>query len=215
MPGETTLVVPDDTDDRPAPEHDPRPPRRGRSDAVVRGRVHAARTSSTRRTTKVVLAPQQTAALDRAALRLGRPEGARRRSSAARTCRRATALEEGGLRITSTLDVTLQAIAEKWVKAAAFVPNARNPGGAPQDLGLTYEPWMQNLRGKDLHNGALVAIDYQTGEIDRLRRQRGLLRDDAHARVPAPVRRRRQRLAPAGIGVQAVQLPDRASTTRR
>ena len=24
---------------------------------------------------------------------------------------------------------------------------------------------MKNLRGKDLHNGAIVAIDYQTGEI--------------------------------------------------
>ena len=24
---------------------------------------------------------------------------------------------------------------------------------------------MKNLRGKDIHNGALVALDYQTGEI--------------------------------------------------
>ena len=27
------------------------------------------------------------------------------------------------------------------------------------------EPWMENLRNKDLHNGALVALDYQTGEL--------------------------------------------------
>ena len=25
--------------------------------------------------------------------------------------------------------------------------------------------WVKNLRGKDVHNGALVAIDYQTGEL--------------------------------------------------
>ena len=25
--------------------------------------------------------------------------------------------------------------------------------------------WMKNLRGKDIHNGALVALDYQTGEL--------------------------------------------------
>ena len=32
-------------------------------------------------------------------------------------------------------------------------------------LGLTYEPWMRNLRDKTLRNGALIAMDYQTGEI--------------------------------------------------
>ncbi|HEY6058674.1 MAG TPA: penicillin-binding transpeptidase domain-containing protein, partial [Candidatus Limnocylindrales bacterium] len=30
---------------------------------------------------------------------------------------------------------------------------------------LTYEPWMQHLRAKDVNNGALVALDYETGEI--------------------------------------------------
>ena len=27
------------------------------------------------------------------------------------------------------------------------------------------EPWMANLKNKDLHNGALVAVDYETGEL--------------------------------------------------
>ena len=79
------------------------------------------------------------------------------------------ALEQGGLRVTTTLDVNLQKIAEKWVAAAATVPNAKTLDGstkAAKALGFkTLEPWMRNLRNKDLHNGALVALDYQTGEL--------------------------------------------------
>jgi membrane peptidoglycan carboxypeptidase len=74
-------------------------------------------------------------------------------------------LEAGGLRVTTTLDVNLQKIAEKWVKAAALIPNSNSPQRRAQELGLKYQPWMKNLRGKDLHNGALVATDYQTGQI--------------------------------------------------
>jgi membrane carboxypeptidase/penicillin-binding protein len=40
------------------------------------------------------------------------------------------------------------------------------PRPRPQGTGFkTLEPWMRNLRNKDLHNGALVALDYQTGEL--------------------------------------------------
>jgi membrane peptidoglycan carboxypeptidase len=79
------------------------------------------------------------------------------------TCKQ---LEIGGLRVTTTLDVTLQKIAEKWVKAAAIVPHAKDPTAAAKALGFkTLEPWMANLRSKNLRNSALVAIDYQTGEL--------------------------------------------------
>ena len=74
-------------------------------------------------------------------------------------------LAQGGLRVTTTLDTRLQKIAEKWVKAAAIVPHAKDPKAAAKALGLPYQPWMANLRNKDLRNGALVAQDYQTGEI--------------------------------------------------
>jgi membrane peptidoglycan carboxypeptidase len=76
-----------------------------------------------------------------------------------------TALEQGGLTITTTLDVRLQAIAEKWVQAAAIVPNSKNPAALAKSLKLPYAQWMRNLRGKDVHNGAMVALDYQTGEL--------------------------------------------------
>ncbi len=76
------------------------------------------------------------------------------------------ALDLGGLRVTTTLDVGLQRIAEKWVKAAAIVPHAKNPTAAAKALGFSkLEPWMQNLRNKNLRNSALVALDYQTGEL--------------------------------------------------
>jgi membrane peptidoglycan carboxypeptidase len=75
-------------------------------------------------------------------------------------------LESGGLRITTTLDLKLQKIAEKWVKAAAIVPNAKNPDQAAVEAGFKKAaPWMLNLRGKQIRNGALVALDYQTGEL--------------------------------------------------
>jgi membrane peptidoglycan carboxypeptidase len=79
------------------------------------------------------------------------------------TCDR---LEQGGMRVTTTLDANLQKIAEKWVRAAAIVPKAKDPAVAAKALGFKkLEPWMANLRNKTLRNGALVALDYQTGEL--------------------------------------------------
>jgi membrane peptidoglycan carboxypeptidase len=74
-------------------------------------------------------------------------------------------LEQGGFKITTTLDVRLQKLAEKWVKAAAVVPKAKDPAAAAKALGLTYAQWMKNLRASEVNNGALVAVDYQTGQI--------------------------------------------------
>ena len=51
----------------------------------------------------------------------------------AETC---TAMENGGLRVTTTLDAGLQKIAEKWVQAAAIVPHAKNPAAAAKALGF-------------------------------------------------------------------------------
>jgi peptidoglycan glycosyltransferase len=75
------------------------------------------------------------------------------------------ALEQGGFRVITTLDTGLQAVAETWVKAAAIVPKAQDPAAAAAALGLEYADWMANLVDKDVNNGALVAIDYQTGEL--------------------------------------------------
>jgi peptidoglycan glycosyltransferase len=80
------------------------------------------------------------------------------------TCPR---LEAGGLTVTTTLDMKLQAMAEHWVRGAAIVPNSKRPADLAKQLKIPggYAQWMKNLRGKDVHNGALVAIDYQTGQL--------------------------------------------------
>ena len=77
------------------------------------------------------------------------------------------ALAAGGLTITTTLDTKLQTIAERWVQAAAVVPNAKDPAALAKRLKIPdgFAPWMRNLKGKDVNNGAMVALDYQTGEI--------------------------------------------------
>jgi membrane peptidoglycan carboxypeptidase len=75
-------------------------------------------------------------------------------------------LDNGGLRVTTTMDLNLQKIAEKWVKVAAIVPHSGNPRRAAERIGFDdYEPWMRNLEDKNVRNGALVAVDYQTGEL--------------------------------------------------
>ncbi|MGZ8515375.1 MAG: transglycosylase domain-containing protein, partial [Candidatus Limnocylindrales bacterium] len=75
-------------------------------------------------------------------------------------------LDAGGFRVITTLDVKLQKIAEKWVRAAAVVPHSKDPAAAAKALGFDkLPPWMANLRNKALRNGALVAYDYQTGEL--------------------------------------------------
>ena len=74
---------------------------------------------------------------------------------------------------------------------------------------------MANLTNKDLRNGALVALDYQTGELVAYVGSANYYATLDQARVPAAVRRRRQGLPPARLGVQAVQLRDRHRRPRR
>ncbi|MHB8958065.1 MAG: transglycosylase domain-containing protein [Candidatus Limnocylindrales bacterium] len=74
-------------------------------------------------------------------------------------------LERGGLNIQTTLDWKLQGIAQKWVKAAAILPHQSNPAAYAKKIGVPYQAWMRNLTNKSLYNGALIAEDYQTGQI--------------------------------------------------
>jgi membrane peptidoglycan carboxypeptidase len=79
------------------------------------------------------------------------------------------AVETGGYRVLTTLDWNAQKLAEKYVYASSVIPQL--PYGQARkemrrlDLGAADRGWVNNLRGKDLHNGALVAIDYRTGDV--------------------------------------------------
>ncbi|MEO5885174.1 MAG: transglycosylase domain-containing protein [Candidatus Limnocylindrales bacterium] len=76
------------------------------------------------------------------------------------------ALERGGLRVTTTIDLAVQRSAERWVALAARVPHRKDPAAAAKGLGFEdYPAWVRNLEDKDIRNGALVALDYQTGEL--------------------------------------------------
>ncbi len=74
---------------------------------------------------------------------------------------------------------------------------------------------MANLRDKNLRNGALVAQDYQTGEIVAY-----VGSADYYARTSRPEFQPQYDVAgkgypPAGLGVQAVQLRDRHRRSAR
>ncbi len=76
------------------------------------------------------------------------------------------ALDAGGLRVITTLDVRLQRIAEKWVRAAAIVPHARTrPPRRRRSASTSSNRGWPTCSSKALRNGALVAYDYQTGEL--------------------------------------------------
>jgi membrane peptidoglycan carboxypeptidase len=130
---------------------------------VLTGNQYGARDFEAAKNERIALTPQA-----RAQFRAPhfiwavRAELADRLCSGEPTC---PALERGGLRIISTLDWDVQQMAEKWVTAAILVPKADNPQAAAQALGVPYADWMQDLAEMEVNNGALVALDYQTGEV--------------------------------------------------
>jgi membrane peptidoglycan carboxypeptidase len=79
------------------------------------------------------------------------------------------AVETGGYRVLTTLDWNAQKLAEKYSYAASVIPQL--PYGEARremrrlHLGPADRAWVTNLRGKDLHNSALVAVDYRTGDV--------------------------------------------------
>ncbi|MFP5342657.1 MAG: transglycosylase domain-containing protein [Candidatus Limnocylindria bacterium] len=78
-------------------------------------------------------------------------------------------LETSGYRVITTVDWRAQRIAEKWVAATAIAPTLSAQQTAAMlkrlKIGSADRRWITALRGKDLHNGALVAMDYRTGDV--------------------------------------------------
>ncbi len=82
--------------------------------------------------------------------------------TAADTC---PAVDTGGYQVTTTLDWRLQQMAEKWTEAGARAPNVSDTAGYLKRLGIPYQPWIANMKGKGVQNAALAAIDYRTGQV--------------------------------------------------
>jgi membrane peptidoglycan carboxypeptidase len=76
-------------------------------------------------------------------------------------------INTGGYTVTTTLNYKMQRIAEKWVYAAAIIPNLKNPDKVLKDRGIPRREWgwIKGLRGHNIHNAAGGVIDYRTGEV--------------------------------------------------
>jgi membrane peptidoglycan carboxypeptidase len=91
-------------------------------------------------------------------------------------------LERGGYRVVTTLDWRAQRIAEKYLTAAAIAPNTSRRAAerlySRSKIPARERSWLRDLRGKDLHNAALVALDYRTGDVLAYVGSAGYARDD-------------------------------------
>jgi membrane peptidoglycan carboxypeptidase len=91
-------------------------------------------------------------------------------------------VDTGGYKVVTTLDANMQKSAEKWLKAYVMCPNQATPAAdiaCLADLGITAKSDPYNysriigpsststvgLRNGNIHNGALIAVDYRTGQV--------------------------------------------------
>jgi membrane peptidoglycan carboxypeptidase len=76
-------------------------------------------------------------------------------------------IDTGGFQVFTTLDYRMQRIVEKWVYAAAIIPNVSNPDTVLKQRGIPRSEWswIKGLRGHNIHNAAAGVMDYRTGEV--------------------------------------------------
>ena len=76
-------------------------------------------------------------------------------------------IDTGGYRVTTTLDWKMQSTVEKWLYATARAPNTSGTAAQLKALKIPSRDWgwIQNLRGKNIHNGAAAVMDYRTGQV--------------------------------------------------
>ncbi|MEO8208023.1 MAG: transglycosylase domain-containing protein, partial [Chloroflexota bacterium] len=76
-------------------------------------------------------------------------------------------VDTGGYRIITTLDWSMQQVVDKWLYAAARVPNFTDPAATLADLGIPKADWkwIQNLKGGKIGNAASAVLDYRTGQV--------------------------------------------------
>ena len=92
------------------------------------------------------------------------------------------AVETGGYRVITTLDWDAQKLAEKYLYGAAIIPNMPRARAdkalKSMDFSRLDRAWIRALRGKDIHNGALVALDYRRGDVLAYVGSAGYYRED-------------------------------------
>ena len=92
------------------------------------------------------------------------------------------AVETGGYRVITTLDWDAQQLAERYLYGAAIIPNLPRARAdkllKSMDFNREDRAWIRALRGKDIHNAALVAIDYRHGDVLAYVGSAGYYRED-------------------------------------
>jgi peptidoglycan glycosyltransferase len=76
--------------------------------------------------------------------------------------------DRGGYTIITSLDLNAQALAERYITAAAIdtqLPKEEFDAAIAASGLEADSDWLSFLRGKDIHNAALVAMDARTGDI--------------------------------------------------
>jgi membrane peptidoglycan carboxypeptidase len=89
--------------------------------------------------------------------------------------------DRGGYKIITTLDMGAQGLAERYINAGTVLTNMPEAQMEDQidEQGLDADrEWITALHGKDIHNGALVALDAKTGDIVAYVGSAGYYRDD-------------------------------------
>ncbi|TAL13266.1 MAG: penicillin-binding protein, partial [Chloroflexota bacterium] len=76
-------------------------------------------------------------------------------------------VDTGGYKIITTLDWNMQQVVDKWLLAAARAPNFSNTNRTLRSLGIPEADWgwINELRGRDIHNAASGVLDYRTGQV--------------------------------------------------
>jgi membrane peptidoglycan carboxypeptidase len=76
-------------------------------------------------------------------------------------------VDNGGFRVTTTLDWNMQKTTEKWVYVASRAPQSGNARGIlkSRKIPASEQGWILNLRGRNIHNAAAAVLDYRTGEV--------------------------------------------------
>ncbi|MEI7742153.1 MAG: transglycosylase domain-containing protein [Chloroflexota bacterium] len=76
-------------------------------------------------------------------------------------------IDTGGFQVFTTLDYRMQRIVERWVYAAAIVPNSSNQDAILKARGIPRSEWswIKGLTGHNIHNAASGVMDYRTGEV--------------------------------------------------
>lgn len=76
-------------------------------------------------------------------------------------------IDTGGYTVYTTLNYGMQRTVEKWLYAAAIIPNSSNQAALlkARQIPASEWGWIQGLSGHNLHNAAAGVVDYRTGEV--------------------------------------------------